>query len=313
MRFTATGSWLGGMATLLLSASASAGLIVNDRWTDGTDTDPIPPAYSENGIDIDSDTDLESAWYRTGNGTLNPVAAGGPQRGQLTTGGTSSASWTTYFTPEASKVNLANNGDKLRVTWAFTPRVVNLTNGSQNFRVALVNTPGLPRPTIDAAPPSGAYTGYALFLNFGQTTGRSTPFQLLERGASGDILGTGSNWVNPVNAPGFGNGATGYANDTPYQLVMELTRIGSSLNIVATMTGGSINSTGSVSVSTTDASPSGFIYDTFALRPSGATTTAEIFDTTLFRVETFTPAVPEPASLALAALAVGLVAAVRRR
>lgn len=300
-------------ATLLVSTAAHAGIIVNDRWLDGTDSDPASPAYSENGVDGDGDGDLESAWFRGGNGTLDPVGAGGPQRGAFANATiTSSASWTTYFTPEASKVNLANNGDKLRVTWAFTPNNVNATNGSQNFRVALVDSPAGSRPPADAAPPSGLYTGYALFLNFGQTTGRSTPFQLLERNAvNSDLLSTGGNWGGAVNAPGFGNGAVGYTSGTPYQLVMELTRNGAALDIVATMTGGNINGTGSVSVSTTDASPNGFIYDTFALRPSGATTTAEMFDTSLFRVE-FLP-IPEPGALSLAALAGLALAAIRRR
>ena len=301
-------------AAALVSNASHAGIIVNDRWLDGTDTDPASPAYSENGVDGDSDGDVESAWFRGGSGnTLDPVGAGGPLRGALTSGGTTSASWTTYFTPEASKVNLASNGDKLRVTWAFTPTNVNTTNGSQNFRVAVVGSPAGTRPVADAAPPSGLYTGYALFLNFAQTTGRTTPFQLLERNAvNSDLLGTGGNWGGAVNAPGFGTGAVGYTSGTPYQLVMELTRNGGSLDVLATMTGGNINGTGSASVSTTDASPNGFIYDTFALRPSGATTTADIFDTRLFRVELFTPNVPEPASWVLGLGGLLLVVRTRR-
>ena len=309
--------WLAaaGCAMLTLSTAAHGALLVNDRWADGTDSDPASPTYSEMGVDSDSDGDLESAWFRGGDGTLDPVGAGGPLRGSFSSStSASSASWTTYFTPESNKVNLANSGDQLRVTWAFTPQNVNASNGSQNFRVALVDTPNGARPVADSNPPSGAYAGYALFLNFGQTTGRATPFQLLERtAASGDLLGASGNWGGAVNAAGFGNGAVGYGNDVPYELVMTLTRNGSALDIAATMSGGNINGTGSVSVSTTDASPSSFIYDTFALRPSGATTTAEHFNTSLFRVE-FIPAVPEPASLSLlgcAALA-GLLIARRK-
>jgi len=307
--------WLAaaGCAMLTLSTAAHGALLVNDRWADGTDTDPASPTYSENGADADADGDLESAWFRGGDGTLDPAAAGGPLRGKFSSAtSASSASWTTYFTPEASKVNLANNGDQLKVTWAFTPQNVNATNGSQNFRIGLVNTPNGLRPAVDAAPSSGAYTGYALFLNFGQTTGRTTPFQLLERtAASGDLLGTGGNWGNAVNAPGFGNAAVGYANNTEYQLVMTLTRNGAALDIGATMTGGNINGTGSVAVSTSDASPSTFVFDTFAMRPSGATTTAEQFDTRLFRVEF--SSVPEPATLSLCGFAALVGVAVARR
>lgn len=297
--------WLAAasLAALHFATAAQAAILVNDTWSDGTDSDPASPAYSENGVDADADGDLESAWFRGGDGTLDPVGAGGPLRGRFSSPtGASSASWTTYFTPESNKVNLANSGDQLKVTWIFTPQNVNASNGSQNFRVALVNTPNGARPIVDNNPPSGAYTGYALFLNFGQTTGRSTPFQLLERtAASGDLLGTSGNWGNAINAPGFGNGAVGYANGVEYTLEMTLTRNGADLDVAATMSGGNINGTGSVSVSTTDTSPNGFVFDTFALRPSGATTTAEIFDTRLFRVE-YT-AIPEPASLAMCGIA----------
>lgn len=293
--------WLAaaGCAMLTLSTVAQGALLVNDRWADGTDTDPASPTYSENGADADVDGDLESAWFRAGDGTLDPAAAGGPLRGKFSSAtSASSASWTTYVTPEASKVNLANNGDQVKVTWIFTPQNVNASNGSQNLRIAFVNTPNGGRLAVDGAPASGAYAGYALFLNFGQTTGRSTPFQLLERvAATGDLLSAGANWGNAVNAAGFGNGAVGYASGTEYQLVMTLTRNGSALDVAATMAGGNLNGTGSVAVLTSDATPSSFVFDTFALRPSGATTTAEQFDTRLFRVE-FT-AVPEPATLSL--------------
>ena len=50
----------------------------------GTRTDPASPISSENGVDLDLDGDLESAWYRGGAGTdqafLEPVGPGGPLR-----------------------------------------------------------------------------------------------------------------------------------------------------------------------------------------------------------------------------------------
>ena len=56
--------------------------LVNDTWLDGTRTDPASPTYAENngifGGDADLDGNLESAWFRGGAGTFDPVGAGGP-------------------------------------------------------------------------------------------------------------------------------------------------------------------------------------------------------------------------------------------
>src|SRR5215207_2117284 len=97
-------------AALMLSAagSAHAGIVVNDTWLDGTDSDPAT-GHSENGVDADGDGNIESAWFQGGTGTLDPVGPGGPLRGNMIASGstTSSASWTTHFTPEASPVTLA--------------------------------------------------------------------------------------------------------------------------------------------------------------------------------------------------------------
>jgi hypothetical protein len=64
-------------------------------------------------------------------------------------------------------------------------------------------------------------------------------------------------------------------------------------------------------VSFLDATPNGgsFSFDTFALRPSGASTTAEIFDTRLFRVDYI---IPEPTSFVLAAAGLLMLFARRR-
>ena len=53
--------FLAGMslpAALLLAATASAALIVNHTWQDGERSE------QESGVDSDSDTNIESAWYR---------------------------------------------------------------------------------------------------------------------------------------------------------------------------------------------------------------------------------------------------------
>jgi hypothetical protein len=295
------------IACLARAPQAHAGTIVNDTWLDGTDSDPASPAYSEYGVDSDSDGNLESAWFQGGGGTLDPVGTGGPERGSGF--GTSSASWTTYFTPAASPVTLANTGDFVKVTWAFKTGDVNATNTSQNFRFALVNSAS--RLTANGSPPSTTYAGYSVFGNMGETTGNSNSFQLRERTtANSDLLSTSGNWAALAN--GLGNSVVGYADNTLYTLQMTLTRNASAgLDIVATMTGGNIGGTGSASVSFTDSTPNTFVYDTFGIRPSSEASTATVFDTTLFKVETNTVNVPEPASFLL--LSIGSLAIACRR
>jgi PEP-CTERM motif len=288
--------------------------IVNDTWIDGTRTDPAAPIYSENGTDTDLDGNIESVWYLGGAGTLAPVGAGGPLRGDLGVGGTGSGSWTTYFTAGATPITLANPGDSLKVTWQFTLTGTAAANTSQNLRLALVNTPPAALLAADASPGSSTYAGYGMLMNMGgPTLGNSNPFQLVERiapGTSSALLSAGGSWT------ALGNGATsgnaGYADGTPYTYVMQLTLNGSGgVDIVSTMTGGTLNGSGSASVALTDTTPNSTNYNTFAVRPSSATGAAQIFDTSLFKVE-FT-SVPEPSTIALAGLAMlGFVACYRR-
>jgi hypothetical protein len=306
----AAAAGLGAMAAFVPAARAALQTtVVNDTWQDGTRSDPAAPTYSEYGTDADADGNLESAWFNGGTGATLTSSVGH----LVGAVGASSASWTTYFAPESTPIVLANTGDQLKVTWVFTPTNVNATNTNQNFRIGTMDSTNTGRVSgADGAPNNDTYTGYALFANFAQTTGRSTPFQMLERTVltSSDPLGTSGNWGNAVSAPGFGNGAIGYASGTQYTLVETLTRNASSgLDIVMTMSGGNINGTGSVSVSTTDATPNTFQYDTFAVRPSNNTTTADSFDTTLFKVE---GPVPEPSSAALL-LGAGAATYFRRR
>ena len=301
--------WLAaaGCAMLSLSTAANGALLVNDRWADGTDSDPASPTYSEMGVDSDTDTDLESAWFQGGGGTLDPTAAGGPLAGTVLAG---SSSWTTYFTPESSPVTLANAGDSLTVTWIFTPRTVNAGNTSQDFRLAVVDSPSAQRLAANGAPGSGLYTGYGMFMNMGPTLGNSNPFQLREHDGNGAMLSASGDWLALAN--GVASGAAGYASDTAYTYVMSLTRNATNgLDIRSTMSGGNIGGTGSIAVAFTDTTPT-FTFDTFSLRPSSASGTAAQFDTSLFRVDF--SSVPEPATLSLCGFAalVGVVVARRK-
>ena len=293
----------------ILTSRVGATILVNDTWLDGDRTDPAAPTYSEMGVDSDADGNLESAWFKGGAGTLAPVGAGGPLEG--TGYGPSSASWTTYFTSEAGQVTLANPGDQLRVTWVFTPTGVNALNTSQNFRLAVVDSPAASRLVADGTPPGAtAYTGYGMFMNMGVTLGNSNPFALMERNvASGAFLGTSSDWASRTNGATTGN--HGYDSGTQYTFLMTLTKNGAGgLDITASMTGGTLNGTGTAYCDYTDTTPNGFTYDTFGIRPSSDASTATTFDTSLFRVEVIS--VPEPSTFVLAGLGL-LGLALRRR
>ncbi len=274
------------------AAASQATVLVSNVWNTGVRTypaynDPNSP-YSEMGVDYNSSGDLESAWFSAGSGSA--VTTVGHLNLQ---NGSSSTSWTTYFTPESSPVTLTGPGDQLKITWVFTPANVNTNNTSQQFVLCAVDTPSGARLTADGTPGSAAYTGYAMYMNMGVTLGNSNPFQLRERGvSSGDLMVSGGNWTALANGATSGN--HGYDSSTPYTFVMIFTRNASDgLDIVVTMTGGTLNNSGSATVSYSDSTPNTFTFDTFALRPQSAAKTADAFDTTRFEVE-FIPGATAP-------------------
>jgi hypothetical protein len=245
----------------MLADDSRAATVVNDTWIDETDDDPGAPTYSENGVDVDGDGDIESAWFQGGDGTLDPVAGDGPGplRGEFSspTGG-SSATWTTYFTPEGSEINLTNPGDTLKLTWVFTPRGVNASNTSQNFRIALVDSPSAARITENGSPDSAAYTGYGIFANMGETLGNSNPFRLMERADdNGAILSSSGEWSG-LGTTGATQNNHGYDSGTAYTFMMTLMRTAAGeLQIDTSMTGGTLDNDGTAEVSFLDATPNG--------------------------------------------------------
>jgi pectate lyase len=253
--------------------------------------DPNSP-YSEMGVDYNASGDFESAWFIGGNATAT-VTPGHLNLGEPSA--SSSASYTTYFTPEASPVTLAGTGDQLKISWVFTPSGVNSgSTSSSGLRLAVVDSPSASRLTSDNSPGSSTYAGYGIFMNMATTLGSSSSFQLMERSAPGTssaFLSSSGSWTALAN--GAGSGHTGYASGTQYTFVMTFSRNASGgLDITATMTGGSLNTTGSISVAYSDSTPNSFTFDTFGLRPSTSADSASSFDTTLFKVEFIPEATP---------------------
>jgi len=273
--------------------SSHAQILVNDTWADGDRTSSGPDG---SGID--------SAWFSSSGAALT-VPAAGTMRAAVPAG---SLSETTYFASQT----LAATGDALKFTWVYTPSTI-AANTSQAFNLGVVN--GATHLSSDASPSTQVYAGYAMIMNMSSPNlGNSNPYTLKEwnLGATpGNLLASGSNWATLLNGATTPN--HGYDSGTTYTLVMTLTRNASSgLDITSTTTGGTLNGTGTATVSFTDTTPNTFTYDTFALRQTGSASGAAQVDTSLFKVEFIQ--VPEPATFALAGLGLlGLVFARRMR
>jgi hypothetical protein len=299
--------WIGAALAMGMvggaAATAAPMTLVRDTWQDGDRTTPPAPTYSEAGVDGDADGDLESAWFNGGEGSVMTASPGNlrldPAAGPAT--------WTTYFV-QPSSFSLDVN-DYLLVTWKFRTGDVNASNAEQNFRIAVARTAPSIVLTSDGSPPAGVYPGIALFGNMAETTGSANAFQLRRRGTppAGPVLEDADAWSPLVN--GLGAGAVGYEDDTEYTFTMKLKQVAGDQEITATMTGGNIGGTGSVSLSLVHDAPTGG-YDTVSLYVANEQTTASFLDTKLFLVELFE--IPEPPSALLTAMSGLAVVGMRR-
>jgi len=274
-----------------ISSYATDTILVNDTWADGDRTSSGPDG---SGID--------STWYSSSGAAL--TASTGSMLATIPSG---SLLFLTYFAPDATPVTLASTGDELKITWTFTPLGLNANNTSQNFVLGTVDTPTAALVSADGfATAAGVYSGYSMYSNMGRTLGNGNPWLLKKwGGASSDFLGHQGNWTALGNGATSGN--TGYANGTSYTYVFDAVRNASGgLDITSSMTGGSLNGTGTATVSFTDTTPAAYTFDTFAVRPSASSSTAAVLNTTFFEAELIT--VPEPATFVLAGLGLlGLV------
>jgi len=286
-------------------------VLVNDTWNDGTRTDPAAPTYAENtgaqGTDADLDGNLESAWFKGGSGNLYMTVGT-----MVMSNATSSASYTTFFTPEAYPKNIDQKGEAFRVTWVFHVRGMASTSPSgQGLPIGILDTPSYQRFTNDNSIQSGSeYKGYAVYLNFNSTIKNNNGFELDEYNSSIETTPIASKSAWNFLGNGATSGMTGYANSTTYTFVISFTHNQSDgLDIVASMIGGNLGGVGYFAVSATDTTPQGWTYDTFGVRVSAITNSCSYLDTYLFRVEE----IPEPSTLVLAGVGLGLVIAVIRR
>ena len=292
-------------ATLYYATAAHATVLINDTWQDGTRSDPAAPDYLENGVDLDLDGDLESAWYRGGAGTdqafLAPVGPGGPLRLDLTPNLTLQSSITTYFATEASPVTLGV-GERLKFTFVFTPTLFpseGILMSRPEFRFAVVDTPAAARISTDVSPGANTYTGYSTMINvdrpnFGAENG--LPYELKERtdpNAVNGLISSSGNWTHLGN--GATNGNPSFTTGTEYTFTFEFERTAADeLDILSRMTGTGLDGDGVAEVSYLDTTPNGgsFTFDTFAMRLNSGYQTFGIMDISLFRVELIPAAIP---------------------
>jgi len=317
---------------LALSARAQGtNILVNDTWRAGNRLTPGtypqgPLTYAENNgvtaTPINNDGDLSSAWFKAGSGNLaivtnNPPITGPNILEASTSSGGGSAHWYTYFTQPGTAVTLSYPSlvsQEMRLTWDFTPYGDVAQNSNLGLTLALGLTPNGTRSTNDMTLAKANYTNaFAAYINMGTTLG-TTPALSIRKwtlAGSGSLAGTAANYGGSL----AGAGAVfnqGYVDGTPYSFVMDLDMTAAGLQVTETMSGGNLNGSGTLTATYLDTSFAGqsVSYDTFVIRPTSQAITASTFDTSLFQVII----IPEPSTVALVVMGLGLaVGLIRRR
>ena len=268
------GRSLATMAVALcgLALPSHAFVLVDDTWADGNRTDQNLPT--------------ESAWFASTTPSLTTPPGGGSMIGTVPP--TNAALWLTYFTPPGTPATLFV-GDTLKATLVFTPD--NVATGtpptSRGLRIGLFNyADGGTRVAGDTFSASDAngqnVKGYMLAVNFVQTF-TTTPLQILERTgtANTNLMGTTAAYTTLGNGGGA-SGDPGFANGTQYTLEFSVTRTAPDVVVItARFFGPNLD----ISYSATDLSDTTYAFDCFAIRPTGATSSAATFTFTRFQVD----------------------------
>jgi len=198
-------------AVVILGGTASAAVLVDDSWADGSRAEQNLPS--------------ESAWYAASASTLTSVP------GSMTASiGTSSALWLTYFTAEGTP-SMLGLGETLELTTVFTPGTVSPASTSRGLRIGLYNyAAGGTRVAADGFSTSGAngthVQGYLLEVNFTSLFG-DVPLRLRKRTnlGSSNLMGTSGDYTTLATGGGSA-GDPGFVSGTPYTLQWTLTRQG---------------------------------------------------------------------------------------
>jgi PEP-CTERM motif len=292
------------IGVFLVTASASATLIVDDSWAD---------AGRNNGADP-----LDSNWWTSSSSAGIEVSAGSLG---MVTGGTGRGIHTIFPTQ-----TLANVGDSLVATYTFkTPATVGAAQ-SGGFRVGLFDTLGRSGLDADVTASSGSpnslyglyssntvgLPGYMMDMDVGTGTEDfnfrqlDTPVNVGAQTPTGRLMGTTTGFTSIANGP---DGVYSFAPNTTYTGSLKLTRINATdLQLTGTL--------GAASFSTTDTFDSAS-YGMLAFWANssvfGSSSTANTADNGIdfsnAKIE-FNP-VPEPASVALFGLT-SLCVALRR-
>jgi pectate lyase len=253
------------MVAVAMLCLAHGTVLLDDTWADGTRTNTILPH--------------ESAWHASVASSL--IAETNAMTGTFPP--TSSRTWWTYFTTNATgPVSLAP-GETLRVTLEFTPSGIAPLNAAHNLRLGLLNSSGGNRTTVDGGNPAGAgVSGYALFANFGATL-TNNPLRIVERtntGSANLIAGLGDYLV--LGAGGGETGAPGFSNDAPYTLQLSARRNADHVVI----NGAFFDMNGwAISHSAADIAGMTTSFDTFVIFSPRANESATTFRFTRFKVE----------------------------